>query len=65
MSNPLMEKMLGLPEFEVTDFKQNEHNMVIYVEVKERPSVCPACGVVEPKITIYKSRTQKIRDLSI
>ena len=22
MSNPLMEKMLGLPEFEVTDFKQ-------------------------------------------
>ena len=24
MSNPLMEKMLDLPEFEVTDFKQND-----------------------------------------
>lgn len=24
MSDTLMEKMLGLPEFEVTDFKQND-----------------------------------------
>lgn len=32
MSNPLMEKMLGLPEFEVTDFKQNEYDMGFYVQ---------------------------------
>lgn len=29
MSNPLMEKMLDLPEFEVTDFKQNDNSEVI------------------------------------
>ena len=28
MSDPLMEKMLGLPEFEVTDFKQNNAVMI-------------------------------------
>lgn len=27
MSNPLMEKMLDLPEFEVTDFKQNDNDI--------------------------------------
>ena len=27
MSNPLMEKMLDIPEFEVTDFKQNDNDM--------------------------------------
>lgn len=35
MSDTLMEKMLGLPEFEVTDFKQNDNDMGFYVETKE------------------------------
>ena len=34
MSNPLMEKMLDLPEFEVTDFKQNDNDMGFYFETK-------------------------------
>lgn len=29
MSDTLMEKMLGLPEFEVTDFKQNDNIMTL------------------------------------
>lgn len=41
MSNPLMEKMLDLPEFEVTDFKQNDNDMGFYVETKKRPTFCP------------------------
>ena len=40
MSNPLMEKMLDLPEFEVTDFKQNDNDMGFYVETKKRPTFC-------------------------
>ncbi len=44
MSNPLMEKMLDLPEFEVTDFKQNDNDMGFYVETKKRPTFCPVCG---------------------
>lgn len=32
MSDTLMAKMLGLPEFEVTDFKQNDNDMGFYVE---------------------------------
>ena len=28
MSNPLMEKMLDLPEFEVTDFKQKDFYLI-------------------------------------
>ena len=43
MSNPLMEKMLDLPEFEVTDFKQNDNDMGFYVETKKRPTFCPVC----------------------
>ena len=50
MSNPLMEKMLGLPEFEVTDFKQNEYDMGFYVQTKERPDTCPACGCCQPDL---------------
>lgn len=32
MSNPLMEKKLDLPEFDVADFKQNDSDMGFYVE---------------------------------
>ena len=49
MSNPLMEKMLGLPEFEVTDFKQNEYDMGFYVETKKRPTLCPGFFTVALK----------------
>ncbi len=64
MSNPLMEKMLRLPEFEVTDFKQNDNDMGFYVETKERPNVCTACGCYKPELVIYKSRQQVVRDIN-
>jgi len=31
MSDSLIEKMLGLPEFEVTDFKQNDNDIFFLV----------------------------------
>jgi len=46
MSAPLIGELPGLPEFEVTDFKQNEYDKGFYVRRKIRPSVCPACDVV-------------------
>lgn len=49
MNNSLMEKLLDLPEFKTTDFKQNDNDMGFYVEMKERPDVCPACGCYMPK----------------
>ena len=64
MSNPLMEKMLDLPEFEVTDFKQNDNDMGFYVQTKNRPTVCPVCGCYIPNLVIYKSRKQTVRDIS-
>lgn len=64
MSNPLMEKMLGLPEFEVTDFKQNEYDMGFWVQTKEKPDTCPACGCYQPNLGVAKTRTQTIRDLN-
>ena len=64
MSDTLMEKMLGLPEFEVTDFKQNDNDMGFYVETKERPTVCPVCGCYKPNLVIYKSRKQTVRDIN-
>lgn len=65
MSNPLMEKMLDLPEFEVTDFKQNDNDMGFYVETKKRPTFCPVCGCYMPNLVIYKSRKQTVRDISV
>lgn len=65
MSDTLMEKMLGLPEFEVTDFKQNDNDMGFYVETKERPTVCPVCGCYKPNLVIYKSRKQTVRDIML
>ena len=59
-----MEKMLGLPEFEVTDFKQNDNDMGFYVQTKERPNACPACGCYMPTLVIYKSRKQTVRDIN-
>ena len=63
--NTLIEKLLKLPEFEITDFKQNEHDMGFYVQKRERPIVCPACGSYYPELVIYKTRKQTIRDLNI
>lgn len=31
--NALLEKMLDLPEFQITDLKHNEHDIRIYVEM--------------------------------
>lgn len=64
MSNPLMEKMLGLPEFEVTDFKQNDNDMGFYVQTKSRPYYCPSCGCYKPELVIYKNRNQTVRDIN-
>lgn len=65
MSNPLIEKMLDLPELEVTDFKQNDNDMGFYVETKKRPTICPVCGRYMPNMVIYKSQKQTIRDISV
>lgn len=64
MSDALMEKMLGLPEFEVTDFKQNDNDMGFYVQTKAKPNTCLACGCYQPALTVAKTRTQKIRDIN-
>lgn len=64
--NALIEKLLNLPEFKVTDFKHNDNNMVFEVETKERPKVCPKCGVYKANMVIYKTPTkrQEIRDIN-
>lgn len=64
MGEALIEKMLDLQEFEVTDFKQNDNDMGFYVETRERPLTCPACGCYKPELVIYKSRTQTVRDIN-
>lgn len=64
--NALIEKMLNLPEFRVTDFKHNDNNMVFEVETKERPKVCPKCGVYKANMVIYKTPKERqiIRDIN-
>ena len=44
MSDSLLEKLLKLPEFEITDIHQNDYDIGIYVETKKRPEVCPVCS---------------------
>lgn len=61
----LLEKMLDLPEFKITDLKHNEHDIRIYVEKKEKPSVCPSCGVINPKLRVHSKREQEVRDINI
>ena len=43
-----MEKMLSLPEFEITNFKQSDNDMDFYLETKERPTVCPVRDCHKP-----------------
>ncbi len=63
--NKLLEKMLDLPEFVVTDLKHNEHDVRVYVEKKEKPCLCPACGVMDPKLRVHSAREQEVRDKNI
>lgn len=65
MGDMLVDKLLKLPEFEVTNIHQNDYDMGIYVETKDRPNYCPVCGSLHPDLVIYKSRQQIIRDLNI
>lgn len=64
-ANPLLDKMLDLPEFEITDLKHNEHDISIYVHAKEKPSVCQSCGVVSPRLRVQQHRNQVVRDISM
>lgn len=63
--NQLLEKMLDLPEFQICDLKHNEHDIRIYVEKRNKPSVCPNCGVHEPPIRVHSKRVQDVRDKNI
>lgn len=65
MGNALMEKQLGLYEFEVTDFRQNDNDMGYYVQTKRPPKVCPKCGVLEPRLTVHSHTEQIVRDIGI
>lgn len=64
-TDPLLEDMLGLPEFEITDFQQDSRDMWFHVQVKERPEVCQQCGMYRPNMVVQKTRTQEIRDMNI
>lgn len=65
MGDMLVDKLLKLPEFEVTNIHQNDYDMGIYVETKDRPNYCPVCVFATQILVIYKSRQQIIRDLNI
>jgi len=61
----LLEKMLDLPEFKITDLKHNENDIRIYVEKKDKPYVCPHCRISDPKVRVHSNRTQEVRDKNI
>lgn len=61
----LLEKMLDLPEFRITDLKHNEYDIRIYVEKRDKPSVCPSCGIIDPSVRVHSSRQQEVRDKNI
>lgn len=33
--------------------------------MKEKPSVCPLCGVYEPRLRVHSNRTQEVRDINM
>lgn len=55
--------ILNLPEFEVIDTIQDEHDMTVIVKPVKEPLACPECGGVE----YYKHGKSKrfVRDLNI
>lgn len=63
--NSLLEKMLDLPEFKIDDLKHNENDIMFYVSKKEKPNVCPVCGVIDAKLRVQQRRNQEVRDISI
>lgn len=65
IDNQLLEKMLDLPEFKVTDLKHNEHDIRFFIEKKEKPYYCPNCGVVKPKLRVHSSNNPEVRDRNI
>lgn len=65
MDNRLFEKMFEQPEFRITDFKHNEYDMRVYVEMRHKPSVCPSCGSVDPRVRVHSNRVQEVRDKNI
>lgn len=60
----LFEKHLALPEFTITDYKESDTTIHYHVEKKDKPSVCPACGVYEPRLRVHGSREQDVRDIN-
>jgi len=63
MGEPLIKEMLGLPEVEVTDFKQNDNDMGVCFRTKEYPPMCSAGVCHKPELVIYKSHTQTVQGL--
>lgn len=63
--NTLLEKLLDLPEFIITDLQHNEYDIRIYIEKREKPRLCPHCGSYEPHLRVHSNRIQEVRDKNI
>ena len=48
--------ILNLPEFEVIDTIQDEHDMTVIVKPVKEPLACPECGGVK----VYKNYKEKV-----
>ena len=55
------EKLTGLQDLIITKVEDNEKEIHIYGEIKQKPHKCPCCGAVTDKIHDY--REQKIKDI--
>ena len=61
----LLEKLLNLPEFEITDLKHNDDDIRIFVKKREKPTVCLHCGVSEPRLRVHAHVQRELRDISM
>ena len=60
----ILEQILSIPDTKITDVKQNETEIHIYLEFTNESTACPNCGA-ECDIVHKKKDTKMIRDLQV
>ena len=58
-----MANILNLPRWEILDVQRSEAGQVVKCEYDDPPTVCPTCGVANPKVTVHQYHEQLYNDV--
>ena len=57
--------ILNLPDFDILEVKESDHDYLIVSDYIPEPAICPHCGAINPRLRCFGTKRQLFMDLPI